>query len=317
MAYQPEWVRGVEKATGDRDCAERYEAIAPICWAYKRAFTVWDLGASLGYFGHRLAYDTGAFSVMVDSRPALVDVCEVNAFRTTMALTRRLTVEDLRELAASECPDVVLALNVLHHFEDWRGALEAVLALGEEVLIETPGRGDTGSANYAESQKLLDAIEALSPELIAEHPSHVTAGVKRPMYRLVTRKPCVTRGYAYGGRVRPRGPHPVRPHVIASTHDEKTIHYLTGESRSWAPGMNLWNWLQLGGSYPSRSSVQAAVQKAASEVQSHGDLRPWNFILRGRSVEVIDGGHRQSVDDATGVRDTVAWIARPELAYVS
>jgi hypothetical protein len=34
-------------------------------------------------------------------------------------------------------------------------------------------------------------------------------------------------------------------------------------------------------------------------------------------VQVIDHGHRKSVDDAKGLRETVAWIAEPEGAYAN
>lgn len=317
MAYQDAWVRGEVRFRGDRECARRYDAIKSVVSMYQRPITVWDLGANLGYFGSRLSEEYGVISVMVEPRIDLVKICEANAIPTTIALTHRLSVQDLKELAASECPEIVLALNVLHHFDDWHGALDAVLGLGEQVIIETPGRGDTGSVNYDASQKLLNTIEAMSPDLIEQSPSHVTPGVMRPMYLLKRQKFRVTRGYCYGGRVRVRGPHPVRPHQIHSTLEIKTVEYVSGETRPWVPGMNLWNWVQLGGSYPTREMVQHSVIDAAKGITNHGDLRPWNLILQGRNVQVIDAGHRQSVDDARGLAETLAWIAHPDLAYVA
>ncbi len=316
MAYQDTWIRGSARAGGDRECARRYEAIRSVVNPFTRQITVWDLGANLGYFGCRLAEEFGSVSVMVEPRPCLATACEANDMATTIALSHRLTVRDIEELAASECPDLVLALNVLHHFDDWAGALEAVLDLGERVIIETPGKGDTGSANYEASQKILDYLNDVGPDLIGQSASHVTPGVMRPMYLIERDKTGVSRGYAYGARVRPRGAHPARPHRIKSTNEAKTIAYEDGETRAWVPGMNLWNWLQLGGSYPSRQMVHRAVIEAAKGLSDHGDLRPWNMILQGHSVQVIDGGHRKSVDDAKGLQDTMAWIVHPESAYV-
>ena len=106
-------------------------------------------------------------------------------------MTHRLSVQDLQELAASEAPDVVLALNVLHHFADWRGALDAVLALGDRIIIETPGEGDVHSANYPEAMKLLDVLHGLGP-VAARFPSHMTPGVDRPMFLIDRVKDCVT-----------------------------------------------------------------------------------------------------------------------------
>lgn len=315
MAYQERWVRG-QTTPGDRACADRYAIIRDVVAPFTRPITVWDLGANLGYFGCRLADEFGAVAVMVDQRPVLADVCRANALPTTIAMTAQLSVDDLQEIAASEHADVVLALNVLHHMPDPVSALTAVCAIGETTIIETPGRGDTGSASYEASQRLLDAIEAMAPEQIGTAPSHVTSGIQRPIFRVFREKPCVTRGYAYGERVRARGRYPSRPNVITTTHDTKTVTFSGHDPRDWVPGMNLWNWLQFCGSYPDRSAVRKAVTSAASKlVGPHGDLKPWNVILSGADVSIIDGGHRQSVPDTQGLRDTLAWISDYELAY--
>lgn len=318
MAYQDRWVNGTTEERGDRACADRYELIRPVLRSYKRPFTVWDLGANLGYFGCRIASEFSSVSVMADQRPALVDACRANALPNTIAMTHRLTAQDLVELAASEHADVVLALNVLHHFADWSLALRAMCQLGETVIVETPGIGDVNTANFEQSQELLEALSALDPECLGESPSHVTPGVYRPMFLLRRPKCAVTASYSYRQRVRARGPHSVRPHVITSTPTEKTIAYHDGESRPWVHGMNLWNWLQMGGSYPDRQSVQQAARIAAKTMNGpHGDFKPWNLILQGQELQVIDVGHRQSVSDDDGLKQTVAWIARPESAYVS
>jgi hypothetical protein len=317
MAYQDTWIKGKTVEKGDRSCADRYDVIRQVIARYTRPVTVWDLGANRGYVGCRLADEFGAVSVMVEPRTDLVDVCRQNAIPTTIAMTHRLTPQDLSELSVCVHADVILALNVLHHMADPVAALASVLQMGTEIIIETPGRGDRGSANYGGSQRVLDQIEAECPEQLETFPSHVTPGAKRPMFYLRRVKSFVSRGYVYGARVRKRGAHPTRPHVIRSTYAEKTIAYEGGESRAWHPGVNLWNWAQLGGSYPSRADVQRAAVRAYRGIDApHGDLRPWNLILQGQSVQVIDAGHRLSVDDATGIKDTLKWIAAPALAYV-
>lgn len=314
MSYQDRWVRGATVAAGDRSCADRYALIRPVLETYHRPFTVWDLGANLGYFGCRIAAEFDAVSVMVDQRSVLADVVRENALPKTIAMTHQLTANDLIELAQSEHADVVLCLNVLHHIEDWRRALPAVLALGEAVIIETPGRDDVGTANYAASQVILDVLTDLDGYVFATSPSHVTPGIQRPMFLFRRSKSAVTASYAYRGRVRPRGPHPVRPHLIDSTPIVKAIRYDDGEARPWHQGMNLWNWLQMGGVHPDRATVQQAALAAAEGVSNHGDFKPWNLILQGQSVAVIDSGHRHN-DDALGLSQTVAWIAQPEQAY--
>lgn len=317
MAYQDAWIRGETKSGGDRACADRYALVRDVVAHYTRPVTVWDLGANLGYFGCRLADEFGAVSVMVERRPVLVDICQENRIPTTIAMTRRIAVGELEELAGCEHADVVLAMSVLHHFADWKRALAAVVALGETVVIETPGRGDRGSANYPQTEALLDVIESMGAESIGWSPSHVTPGVKRPMVVIRRKKSSLVAGYCYRERVRARGAHRPRAHTITSTPSAKTIAFADGESRAWVPGMNLWNWAQLGGSYPSRLSVASALTDAAARLTSHhGDVRPWNAILQGERVELIDAGHRTRRDDATALRESVGWIARPEVAYV-
>lgn len=317
MAYQDTWIKGKTVENGERSCADRYAVVRQVLTRYTRPVTVWDIGANRGYIGCRLADEFEAVSIMVEPRTDLVEVCRENAIPTTIAMTHRLTLKDLSELAACVHADVILALNVLHHTPDPVAAWESVRQMGTEIIVETPGRLDMGSANYAGSQVLLDRLESEGPDTMATFPSHVTSGVRRPLFYLRREKASVSRGYVYGQRVRKRGPHPTRPHVILSDYDQKSLTYIEGESRDWHPGMNLWNWLQLGGSYPSRAAVQRATSVAVSRLMApHGDVRPWNLILQGQSVQVIDAGHRRSVDDALGLRDTLQWIAEPERAYV-
>lgn len=310
MTYQDTWINGATVQQGERSCAERYAVVRNVVAKYQRPFTVWDLGANAGYFGLRIASEfPHAVVVMVESRPSLQAACDANALPNVIAMTHRLSVEDLKQLARCVHADVVLALNVLHHFDDPLAAYKAVSGIGRDIVIETPGRGDVGSVNYDASQALLDRIDADAPTVLADVESHVTDGVRRPMLHLRRDKLALKHGYIYGERVRARGPHRARPHVITATDTEKTIAYDSGETRAWHQGVNLWNWLQLGGSYPSRTTVANAVRQAHDAMpEPHGDFRPWNLILQGHRVAVIDGGHRRSLKDDEGLKDTLARI---------
>lgn len=320
MAYQDHWVRGQVLEHGDRECETRYTLIRSVVASYQRPVTIWDIGANLGYFGHRLAAEfPSSVVVMAESRPVLTDVCRENALPNVIALTVQLDVADLLELSRCERPDVVLALNVLHHFgPDAEVALDCLRPLGGDLIIETPGRGDIRSAEYSAALNLLTRLES-DPQavLIGTAASHVTPGIDRPIFRLTHPSEPVVAGYVYGARVRSRGAHPPRAHVFDVTETNRQICYADGEARTFVPGMNLWNWLQLGGSYPSKTAIASAVQSAYEALpDTHGDFRPWNLILQGDCVVPIDAGHRRSCADAHGLRETLAWIDRPELAYV-
>lgn len=313
MAYQDRWIRGQVEARGERACEPRYDLVRAVVAEYTRPITVLDLGANQGYFGCRLADEFGAVSVMIEGRADLVEVCRANALPTTIALRRKLSVADLWELAYSEHFDVVLALNVLHHFQDSLSAFDAVRGMGDQVIIETPSLDDKGACGKRSHLPLLEAIESFNPDVLGYEHSHVTPGVKRPIFRLERegQKTAVTQGYAF--RARLNGNHAVRDHVIESTLDRKTVTYASGEERDWYPGMNLWNWCQLGGAYPDREAVVRAVTDASDE---HGDLRPWNFVLQGDRVVPIDTTHRTTHAGEQALDETIAWIREPERAYI-
>lgn len=313
MPYQDCWVRGATAARGERACESRYALIREaVVEGFDRPITVLDIGANLGYFGCRLADEFGAVAVMIEGRAELVESCRANALPTTIALKRKVSVQDLRELAASEHFDVVLALNVLHHFQDSLGALAAVLDMGTHVIIETPSRDDVKACGQRSHGVLLDAVDALNPDILGYTSSHVTKGAVRPLYRLQREKQALTSGYAYRSRL---GGNPaVRPHIIDATLSQKTIMYASGEERDWYPGMNLWNFCQLGGIYPDREAIVSQVIKACEHIE-HGDIRPWNFILQGAQVVPIDTAHRTRHSDEASLEETLAWIRDPEIAY--
>ena len=312
MAYQDRWIRGQVEARGERACEPRYELVRAVVAEYTRPITVLDLGANLGYFGCRLAEEFGAVAVMIEGRANLVEAVAANALPATIAMRHKLTVEDLQQLAASEHFDVVLALNVLHHFQDSLGALAAVLNMGDQVIIETPSRDDKAACGGRSHGPLLEAIARLDPELLGHAGSHVTPGAQRPIVRVRREKTALTSGYAYRRRL--SGNPSVRAHIIESTLDRKTVMYGSGEEREWHPGMNLWNFCQLGGIYPSREQVEASVIAACAD-EEHGDLRPWNFVLQGDRVVAIDTKHRGTHSGDDALAETLAWIRNPESAY--
>src|SRR5690606_2344452 len=194
------------------------------------------------------------------------------------------------------------------------GALAALLDMGTHVIIETPSRDDVKACGKRAHGVLLDAVDALKPDLLGYTPSHVTKGAERPLYHLQREKTALTSGYAYRSRL---GGNPaVRPHIIEATSTQKTIMYASGEERDWHPGMNLWNFCQLGGLYPDREAIVSRVTDACEAIE-HGDIRPWNFILQGEQVVPIDTAHRHRHGGEASLEETIAWIRDPEKAFAA
>jgi len=266
MRYQETWVRGEVDTNHafQRPCAPRYPAIRTALDGFSRPFSVFDLGANLGYFSFRIANDYPATCVMADTRPELGALCVKNRLPSTLWLNRRLTVQDLHQLADAEHFDVVLALSVLHHFDDkCCEALDALLDLGMLVIVESAGRDDVGSLNHRSAHKLLDHIATLPEkvELLAEHPSH-KSGVQRPMYVIHTGPHRALTRQTIDATARGAPPIDVQlnadygrcdvliNHTSCWEQDGEPQVEVTPEARPFIPGMNLWNFIQLNGVWP-------------------------------------------------------------------
>ena len=183
MRYQETWIRGGSaKLPSQRSCADRYPVLKKFFSSYRRPFSVFDLGANLGYFSLRLTEDFDCVCVMVDNRPELLDVLLKNNSTKAVWLNTRLTPEGLWALSESECFDVVLAMSVLHHFGDrWQDALEALLSLGSYVITELPAIDDTGALNPETAVPMHNFMKKTGSRLLAEFPSH-KSGKPRPCY---------------------------------------------------------------------------------------------------------------------------------------
>ncbi len=147
--YQDALVNGKVIKEGVRGCPKRYHAIKKALGNRTGPFTMLDIGAAQGYFSFRVAHEySDAVCVMIeggyahawDVSPQLLSLCKKNTMLSNIAmLNTQVTADDLEQLAQREHFDVVLALNILHYFRgDWQRAADAVLALGDTVIIETP-----------------------------------------------------------------------------------------------------------------------------------------------------------------------------------
>lgn len=286
---------------GPRECAGRYELLRPILDQFNRRFTVLDIGAHMGYFGTRIAQDYDAVVVMADYEGALVEQCKAIHPKRTIALHRTLTVDDLRDLADCEHFDVVLALNVLHHWEDWRAAADAVLRIGEHTIIETPGAEDIHACNCHQTPELLKYVKRQGVDrVLGLSPSH-TSDLPRPML------------YRYRPKRHQRRPFIVPPERVAdlpaefyveSDSDSKTLYYRG--TRPWIHGINLWTYWNLGGAYPDKDYIIRKLERFPMPLERHGDIRPWNFIFDGEELHLIDGrDERANFDDTEGLQETI------------
>jgi hypothetical protein len=285
MGYQDRWINGKVRAEGQRECNSRYEVIKNVLEKYQRPITVLDIGASEGYFSFRIAEDFESTCVMIEDSTPLLSLCKKNGLDNVIYLKKRITVEELNNLANCEHFDIVLALNVLHHFGDWKGACDAVFKLGDNVIIETPGPDDVNACNQGAIPNIYNYLIVKQPSLLCETVSHTTK-VMRPMWHFKTPKIRIMKSYMGSPASSPLGD--VR---INSTIEEKTIdNRRKNEKREWIQGINLRTYQKLNGVFPTRDDMAYYLEYFVLPEEKHGDIFPWNFILTGKDLVLIDGG---------------------------
>jgi len=310
MSYQDRWERGGAVETGDRECEFRWQAIREILSEYTRPFTMIEIGADLGYFSLRAAEEFDCVAVAIDGGLQLAESFKRNDLDGTIALRWRLTVEDLLAFGSCEHFDVVLALNVLYHFPDPGPAFNAILGLGDRTIIETPPPGDRAACGQAVIPALFQMVSTAPScrrRIIASTPSHTTPGLDRPMYLLETPKVQITRSYIDVPDSVPLGP----VFIDSTLHSKRVRFGRKNEEREWIAGINVQTYRRLAGGYPSPERIASMISDRPLPEKHHGDIRPWNYILTGHDVHLIDGGDDRAIyDDAEGRAQSATMVAQ-------
>lgn len=293
--YQDIWINGTVKTKGIRDCEGRYLPIQTHCSKYHRPITILDIGANLGYFSFRLSYEFDCTSVMIEGdegyQKALLDLIEQQKCKNKLTLLgTRLDISNLQELSKCEHFDVVLALRVVHHFqESFCKVIDAISSLGDFVFFELPTAGeDAVRAENRVKRELVDHSKVLSRykyNKVGEFPIHVGSTMS-PMYLVEnTAEKVITRPF-YGS------PRQIQ-HSIESTFNTKKLLKQDPLQRGslvnkWVQGINLYTYNFLNGLFPDRREVANRIKKYPLPNGTTTDIRPWNFILNGDRITLID-----------------------------
>ncbi len=290
--YQDILVDGVTIKEGVKDCEIRWPAIKKILDQYERPFTVLDIGASEGYFSLRIAteYKDQCTCVMLegDNTLLLPHICQLNKkLNNIVVLEKFITPQDLKELGNCEHFDLILAFNVVHQLGDaWKETIDQLLTLGDHILIETPPPGCRTSA-HKENLPLIEAYLAQNNhgKVVGQVPRYGRPGLPAPdqkysnvylfdMHKNILNKP------TWGS------PHQ-RFYALNSNFKEKTLYKpRIHKTINWKKGINLWTFKNLHGVYPARDVINQEIKRLS--VLSHQDFMPWNMIIQGNSLELID-----------------------------
>ncbi len=266
---------------------------------YERDFCVFDLGAGNGHLGHLIAERfPGATVVLVDKDAPCSIVPQLQP-EGVLWMKREMDAGDLNQFTFGdqfEHFELSLALNILHHIgRDWEKVLNRLLAISEWVLVQTPRAGDDGVKSERE-----DVAKDIARYMYQMYPEFICLGetvqfdqhLPRPLWLL-------------------RGKGKQQKAIINWSFCKKTAWFAhKRQERPWVPGINLWNFLQYGGLWPTRCRLAKAVAAFPLPATPHGDIMPWNFVLRGNGrLQLIDGGESWATwDDAENLAKTVRLV---------
>lgn len=276
--YQDIWINGRLYNKGVRECEERYKIIKDFCSKYERPFTVLDIGANLGYFSIRLMEDFDCKVVMMESpkfyASQLKRILKMNNVTDGILLEKHVDIPIMERLAGVEHFDVVLSMSVIHHISgDLEDVYNSMKKLGDNLIIEIPVE------KSACNPRGVNSIDFVKGKLIGTGKSHLE-DTTRPIYHIKCKRGQLKESYL-------RCAWKFQPPIIKSNFKEKTITYTSRkENRKWIPGINLWTYIQLNGTYPNKNFLLTKIEDY--DFGEHFDIRPWNIILQGNSIKSID-----------------------------
>ena len=286
----------VKKASGNhRDNQLRYQIIKKVLDRYHRPFGMLDIGASQGYYSFRTAHDYDCVCVMIEgNNPAypkigsqLLDLCKANtSLQNIILLNKKIVPQDLQRLSECETFDVVLVLNIIHWFgAEWKIVADAVLDMGDNIILETPPQEDIVSPEENIFRKTIeDYLLSRNARVLAEVPRH-TSNRMAKIYLVETEKKKLKRKQWLTPVTR------LDHLTISSNYETKTIakklqHSSELQVNDWHPGINLMTFLMYNGAYPERKQIKSAITKIID--QAHNDWTVNNMILQGNKVRLID-----------------------------
>lgn len=137
--YQDIRIQGRTVWHGRRECETRWTVLQAFLerYKYKTNFKVLDFGANFGYFSWRIKEDYPHAEVdIVDSRPLLRVLDELNSY-DGVTLYENMDTTALRSHAENHYYDLILAMSILHHFDNYDEILSIFKEMSDTIIIET------------------------------------------------------------------------------------------------------------------------------------------------------------------------------------
>jgi len=275
----------------------RYNLIRPLLKRYARRFTVLDFGAGINpYMAQRISREFNCVIVAIEQNE--IAAYELEQFGPrALWLRKKMSAEDIELLADCEHFDVVLALNILHHFDHWERVLYSIMDMCDLLIVQTPRPEDAGSCGQKFIPHIAKFMENYTP--VGES-VQFEGHLPRPIY-------CVEPiGESVLTRSSWTAPACCIRAIVHSGEEEKEIELAHKKlpRRQFIHGLNLWNFAQLNGQWPRKDKVLKMIREFPLPTERHGDITPHNFLLDGEKLHLIDGYEGWEFDDRENLLKT-------------
>ena len=316
--YNDVRIKGETVFSGYRNSEKRYDEIFQFCKKFNRPISVLDLGAAEGYFTFRLSEDFSGVFVAVENNPQrkLLELCIKNNNRNILLLDKQMNLKHLKHLKEVQHFDIVLALNIIHHFEEpFQDVLETLVSMSSFCFMEHPNSledNSTKNSHRLKTEKL--RLEKFKPKLLNKNQSGLgnssNQKLERDMWLLEnTKSKTIDRGWRGSSRYNEQfGPN--NEINIKSNFDEINVDYsLREEKRNWIHGIDLRTFLENNGVYPTNDEIIDLID--TMNVDDAQDLGPHNLILNGKQLFPID--QNDKLDDVNTKEKLKAFLKQSGL----
>ena len=316
--YNDVRIKGETVLSGYRNSEKRYDEIFQFCKKFNRPITVLDLGAAEGYFTFRLSEDFSGVFVAVENNPQrkLLELCIKNNNRNILLLDKQMNLKHLIHLKEVQHFDIVLALNIIHHFEEpFQDVLETLVSMSSFCFMEHPNSledNSTKNSHRLKTEKL--RLEKFKPKLLKKNQSGLgnssNQKLERDMWLLEnTKSKTIDRGWRGSSKYNEQfGPN--TEINIKSNFDEINVDYsLREEKRNWIHGIDLRTFLENNGVYPTNDEIIHLID--TMNIDNAQDLGPHNLILNGKQLFPID--QNDKLDDVNTKEKLKAFLKQSGL----
>lgn len=266
--YQDIVLEGQLLAKGRRDCDKRWMMVGPQINPHS---VVMDLGSATGYFSKKIAQTyPDSLVISFESDPLMCEI-QKEIYRregiyNVVVCQHRLTLEEIDNWNDHvEFFDTLLALSVLHHFEDGKKVLDSLSKMFPVIIGEVPGEEKEACGVFGG--------EIGERETLGYVSSHL-GKYKREVWlkrNLIERSSL----NAFFG---------------VSHHDRHRFEIQNGTigGKEIIKGVNVWNLSYFNIIWPDKKWWQTQVTKAYESLDYKSDVRLWNLLVTPTGVTAID-----------------------------